>query len=250
MNQSEQINSLVEALAKAQGQIQNPQKNKVVNVRTKAGGSYEFSYADLTAIIDAIKKPLADNGLAYTQVLTQPDGARYKLVTKLMHSSGQWISSETPLFVEEQGSQAFGSALTFMKRYALAALLGVAADSDDDANAADGNNAKVQDRKPKAPAPTVMAGPIEDDLLTQSKTPHAIPVPMGTGKAVDWIPWGQKFIAAAQNSETNEDADLWLMKNQDALLTIEAEAPKVYKRLVEALAGVYPNGLAIQVEKN
>lgn len=247
MNQSEQIDKLVEALAKAQGAIQNPQKNK----RVKVGESYEFEYADLTAIIDAVKQPLSENGLAYTQTLGPDDQKLYRLTTRLLHSSGQWISSETPLFVDTGKSQAFGSALTFMKRYALAALLGVAADSDDDANAADGNTAKVQDkpaRKPKEPAPSVVAPNVVIDNMLKERTgigitPHAIPVPMPDGKPVDWISWGQQFIVAAQCSDTPFTADNWLKANQDALQTIKVEAPRVHKRLTDALAGVYPQGL-------
>ncbi len=147
--QSPQVEKLSEALAKAQGQIRNPTKNKKVIVRTKTGGTYEFEYADLAAIIDAVKKPLADNGISYVQLLEQSEDGKYRLRTQVMHA-GQWIVSLTPLLVQEQGSQAFGSALTFMKRYALSGLLGVAADSDDDANAADGNAAKIED-KPLTP---------------------------------------------------------------------------------------------------
>src|SRR6202008_4439222 len=64
-----------------------------------------------------------------------------------MHLSGQWIKAIHPLFVGEQTSQAFGSGLTFMKRYALCSLVGVAADTDDDANIADGNQVQFQNGK-------------------------------------------------------------------------------------------------------
>lgn len=247
MNQSEQIDKLVEALAKAQGAIVNPQKNKKVQVDTRSGDGYSFEYADLTAIIDCIKAPLSANGLAYTQILGLDEvGERYRLTTKLMHASGQWISSETPLFVDAAKSQAFGSALTFMKRYALAALLGVAADSDDDANAADGNTAKVQDRaprKPKEPAPNAIQA--NNPTTVDSGPPRAIPVPMDASGKTNWIEFGQQFLLAAQGSSDPIIADIWLKTNQDAIRTIKVEAPKVHKRLTEALAGVYPQGLEL-----
>src|SRR5215472_10856033 len=127
--QSENIDKLAEALAKAQGAIKNPTKNRKVTVTTRTGGRYEFEYADLGAIIDAIKKPLADNGIGYTQDIELVDG-KYRLITTLMHASGQYRSSLWPLFLDQHDrdgnpitptSQMFGSALTFMKRYALAA---------------------------------------------------------------------------------------------------------------------------------
>ncbi len=250
MNQSEQIDKLVEALAKAQGSIENPQKNKKVQVSTRSGSDYSFEYADLTAIIEAIKKPLSENGLAYVQILGQDEQSKYRLTTRLLHSSGQWIASETPLFVDGSNSQAFGSALTFMKRYALAALLGVAADSDDDANAADGNSAKVQDRaprKPKEPAPNAInppSGQFAGNPLLEA--PHAIPVKMDGAGKTDWIGFGQSFLLAAQGSSDPATADAWLRTNQDALQTAKSEAPKVYKRLAEALLGVFPQGLDLK----
>lgn len=146
---SKEFGKIAEALAKAQGAIENPKRDREVTVSTKTGGSYKFSYATLGAVQDAIRKPLSENGISYTHTLIER-GARYRLVTRLMHSSGQWIESETPLFVTEQSNQAFGSALTYMKRYALCAMVGVAADEDDDGNAADGNSAEKRDRQPPA----------------------------------------------------------------------------------------------------
>lgn len=150
MSQSEQINEIAAALAKAQGQIKNPTKNCTVKVKTKAGYEYEFKYADLSAVTEAIKKPLSDNGIAYTQYVEEVE-SRFRLVTVLLHSSNQWLKSIYPLFVGEQGSQAFGSAQTYMKRYALCSMLGVSADTDDDANAAEGNQAQVSNGKRQNP---------------------------------------------------------------------------------------------------
>lgn len=132
------IDKIALALAKAQAKITNPERNREVTVKTKTGSSYKFKYATLDAIIDHIRPHLTENGLWFTQTLANGDG-RYKLITTLVHESGQSISSETPLLVQGQGNQEFGSALTYMRRYALTALLGIAADEDDDANAADGN---------------------------------------------------------------------------------------------------------------
>lgn len=144
--QSEQIDKIAAALAKAQGAMQNPPRNREVRVSTKTGGSYAFKYATLDAIMDAVRQPLSDNGLSYTQTLANGDG-KYRLVTKLLHESGQFLVSETPLLLNGGGNQEFGSALSYMRRYSLTAMLGIAADEDDDANSADGNT--ITDSKTK-----------------------------------------------------------------------------------------------------
>lgn len=155
MRTSEAINELATALAKAQGKIQPPPKDREVEVFSKRTNSkYKFRYTTLDCLIEAVREPLTENGLWFTQTLANGDG-KYRLETTLMHSSGQWIASETPILTDASDNQAFGSALTYMKRYSLAAILGVASDEDDDANAADGN--EVQSRKDRAHAPKAKA---------------------------------------------------------------------------------------------
>jgi hypothetical protein len=162
------IGALATALAKAQAGMVNPPRNREVEVKTKSGGSYKFKYATLDAIIDAIRKPLTDNGLWFTQTLENGDG-KYRLVTTLLHSSGQSLRSETPLLLQDAGNQAFGSALTYMRRYALTAMLGVAADEDDDGNAADGNEAKVKQGTSAAiSGPIGQLGPKNDQVESLS----------------------------------------------------------------------------------
>jgi hypothetical protein len=146
------LGHIAAALAKAQGEMNNPKKDRSVKVATKTGGSYTFDYATLGSVTDAIRKPLSDNGLSYAHTLIER-GNRYRLVTRLMHASGEYIESEMPLFVADQSNQSFGSALSYMKRYALCALLGVAADEDDDGNTADGNTAEKRDRVTPAAKP-------------------------------------------------------------------------------------------------
>lgn len=136
------------ALCKAQQAITNPPRNREVAVKTKTGGTYKFRYATLDAIIDHVRQPLTENGLWFTQTLANGDG-KYKLVTTLLHASGQTLSSETPLLVQGAGNQEFGSALTYMRRYALTAMLGIAADEDDDGNHSDGNTVTSQKDTPK-----------------------------------------------------------------------------------------------------
>lgn len=168
------IDQLVAALAKAQAGMKSVTRDREVEVKTDRGG-YKFKYATLDAIIDHVRKPLTDNGLWFTQTLTN-GGEKYKLVTTLLHVSGQTLVSETPLLVERTGNQAFGSSLTYMRRYALSAMLGICADDDDDANAADGNTITKREDKPQKaadPKKDFWGGPLsKTDLKEQIRTFH------------------------------------------------------------------------------
>jgi ERF superfamily len=121
---SPEINEIAAALAKAQGQMRNATLNRT-------NPHFKSRYADLASVFDAIRKPLADNGLAITQLINNST-----LTTMLMHTSGQWLSSERAL-PETGRPQELGSALTYFRRYMLSSLIGIGADDDDDANGAE-----------------------------------------------------------------------------------------------------------------
>jgi ERF superfamily len=131
MYQSENINELAMALSKMQLELGAIPKNRVVKITTKTGRVIEFAYADLPGILNAIKKPLGDNGLFVTQDF-QRDGDKYFVVTITMHSSGQWKKSELPINPYMQDLKDFGSQLTYLKRYALTSTLGIGADDDNE----------------------------------------------------------------------------------------------------------------------
>lgn len=127
MLQSENINELAKALATAQGKMKAAAFNKT-------NPHFKNKYADLTAVIDAARAPLSESGLAWSQTPEMQDGA-FCLVTRLMHSSGQWIAGQYPLPAQATPQQ-LGSALTYAKRYSLAAIIGMSSDEDDDAEGA------------------------------------------------------------------------------------------------------------------
>lgn len=142
--ESDAVDALAAALAKAQAAFGDVTKDKTGKVQGEGkGGRYEYSYkyADLAAVLDAVRKPLADNQLALVQ---RPIPALGGLVleTRLIHSSGQWIGSVYPLPDPTGRPQEMGSALTYARRYSLTALLGVAPDEDDDAAAAEDAHAQ------------------------------------------------------------------------------------------------------------
>lgn len=131
MSNSEQTNELGAALSKAQGAM----KNAVFN---RQNPHFKNKYADLAAVWDAIRKPLADNGLSITQTI-RPNGTGLYLCTTMRHSSGQWVDSSYPLPTMAK-PQEMGSALTYARRYSLSAIVGIAADEDDDAELATKGN--------------------------------------------------------------------------------------------------------------
>lgn len=137
---SPEVGELAAALASAQGQFPEVPRNRSVSVSTRSGGTYQFRYASLDAILAAVRRPLAENGLAISQLVESGNGATIPVLrTVLMHKSGQWIESVAPI-ISAGGNQEFGSALSYMRRYALSALLGIASQEDDDGNVADGNH--------------------------------------------------------------------------------------------------------------
>jgi hypothetical protein len=138
MRTSEKTNDVFKALCNAQREIKNPAFNK-------NNPYFKCKYADLPEVISCVKVILADNGLCVSQSPMMHEG-QWVLVTKLMHESGQWIDGMVPLVFEagKNPMQALGSAITYARRYALAALCNISADDDDD-----GNSCAQRELKPK-----------------------------------------------------------------------------------------------------
>jgi hypothetical protein len=139
MNQSESISALAGALSKAQGQITGALKDS-------ANPFFKSKYADLAACWDACRAQLAANNLAVIQT-TEVTEAGAVLVTTLAHSSGEWVRGYLPVLTKDAGPQGQGSGLTYARRYALAAIVGLA-QIDDDGEAA-------QARGKKEPTPDI-----------------------------------------------------------------------------------------------
>ena len=129
MNTSESINDLAAALAKAQGSIEAAAKDGT-------NPHFRSRYATLGAIWDACRAPLAANGLAVIQTCTlTPLGVSVE--TMLTHASGQWVSNELEMPHRQRDSQGIGAAITYARRYALAAMVGVAPEDDESRLAAE-----------------------------------------------------------------------------------------------------------------
>ena len=129
---SEKIENLAVALSKAQAAIENVSKDKQ---------GYGYKYADLASCLAALKKPLADNGLSVSQLVNQDKDGKQLLVTLLIHESGQWLKSilciESVVVKNKKGEvtgnslQQLGAGLTYARRYALSAIVGLTQEDDD-----------------------------------------------------------------------------------------------------------------------
>lgn len=123
MSRSDSIAALAASLAKAQAVIEGAKKDSV-------NPHFRSRYADLASVWDACRKPLTDHGLSVMQLPGKDEGGYY-LITVLAHSSGEWIESKLAFVPVKDDPQGLGSALTYARRYALAAMVGVAPEEDD-----------------------------------------------------------------------------------------------------------------------
>lgn len=163
METSTEIAELATALAKAQGEIEGATKDS-------ANPFFKSKYADLASVWDACRKPLSNHGLAVVQSpsveVPSPDGhsamtavaiilPRVSVETLLLHSSGQWMKNIVSALAKEDAPQAIGSCITYLRRYALQSVVGVAPE-DDDAEAAQGRgngNGRSAQAPSQAPPP-------------------------------------------------------------------------------------------------
>lgn len=129
MNKSTEINELAKALARFQ-------RAMVAIVKDAKNPFFKSKYVSLNAIISAIREPLASEGLSFAQFPSGENG----LTTILMHESGQWLEDTVAVQPTKNDPQALGSAITYMRRYALAAVLGLNVEEDDDGNKASGKD--------------------------------------------------------------------------------------------------------------
>ena len=152
MKHSEQINEIGASLALAQLQMKGAKKDS-------ANPFFKSKYADLAAVSAACMDALNECGIAVVQApSTMPEGT-VSVETMLLHKSGQWMSETVTGKPKDDGPQALGSVITYLRRYALAAFAGVAPE-DDDGEAAEGRKGA----KPVAATP-IKPGGFDDWLI-------------------------------------------------------------------------------------
>lgn len=130
MKTSESIIKIAPALLRAQKGISFASKDAT-------NPHFKSRYADLPAVIDAVKSALNDNGIVFLQSATDSEAGILRMTTRLIHESGEWIEDTATMPISKLDPQGFGSAMTYARRYCLAAITGLYQD-DDDGNAASG----------------------------------------------------------------------------------------------------------------
>lgn len=171
--QSEQTNDLVSALVKASAEIKTAKKDA-------ENPFFKSRYSDLPSIVEACKSALLKNNLVVTQSTTLVNGVT-ALVTTLHHTSGQWIRGYYPVTAVKADPQAMGSAITYARRYALSAIVGVVSEDDDDGESAMGRSVY--------PAPKrnylECIEPVSR-INTQGNSEEPIKAPASADGSIDW----------------------------------------------------------------
>lgn len=126
MRTSENVTEIFKALGIAQAAFTTVAKEN-------ENPFFKSKYADFTSIVEMLRPILGKNGLSFVQ-MPSLEGERMVLVTRICHQSGQWIESSCPIKTQKEDPQSLGSAVTYFRRYALSATLGIATgEGDDDA---------------------------------------------------------------------------------------------------------------------
>lgn len=139
MQTSESIKAIAPALLKAQKSIK-------AAIKGSQNPFFKSKYADILSVLDAVKGPLNENDI----IVLQPHvfdaiSATSFVETALVHTSGEWMSSQTPIVTAKANDpQALGSAITYARRYSLQSFVSLPAEDDDGEGAMSRNKKKVE----------------------------------------------------------------------------------------------------------
>lgn len=170
IEQSEQLNEIGAALAKAQAQIKSAMKENAVKTN-----QYTYRYADFAAVVEASRPALTENNISVIQMpMLDPELGRVIVSTMLLHSSGQWIRSAASANPKDLSPQSVGSTISYLRRYGMSAMVGVVSEEDDDGNAAQPQATPTQ--RPDVAKPSDPQAHNVSDLATppQIKAAYAI----------------------------------------------------------------------------
>lgn len=207
--QSAEVAEIFAALAKAQAEIKNAKKSS-------DNPFFKSKYADLAEVSDACRGPLTKNGIAVIQGPVSRD-KRCGVRTMLAHSSGQWLACTALATPKDDGPQSYGSVVTYLRRYSLAGMAGVATEDDD----AEGAEGRKQGQKPpgaswgkpanRPSVPPVDADPNDPGIPINEATLHNL-----------------RSVALAKFTKKPAEAKAWLREyfgtdNPEKLSQFEAE---------------------------
>lgn len=191
-----------ESISKISAALVNAQKAITFAAKDATNPHFRNKYADLPAVIEAIKPALNDSGIMFMQTPSPSDAGTLALTTRLVHESGEWIEDTATMPLPKNDPQGYGSAMTYARRYALAAITGLYQD-DDDGNAASGAGAKQQPTQPQAKRQQSEEGPEPDaEIIAQMNAAKTIP---DLTKVMNSLPQGDKRLYTGHfNQRMNE----------------------------------------------
>jgi hypothetical protein len=232
---SESVAALASALAKAQGELVNPEKSLTAVIRPSRAGEEErsFRYAPLSSGLDIVRKTLSQHEIATIQTTAIDREARVvSLTTTLAHSSGEWIASDWPVcpIADMASPQRMGAALTYARRYALFTLVGIA--GEDDLDAPD-----LHDQPPPRSGPASEALPHSTGTQSQGSSPrrpgngHAtasrVRSPAATLETTLSAALRQELLSELGKITDAEAAANWARKRMGSKNTLMAEDAKL-----------------------
>jgi hypothetical protein len=218
---SETIGAIAAALAKAQGELTNPEKSLIATIRSPfpRGGDRTFRYASLASGLDIVRKSLGQHEIATVQTTAiDQDSGQIRLTTLLAHASGEWISSDWPVCPtsETVTPHRMGAALTYARRYALFALVGIA--GEDDLDAPD----LMAEPPPEISVPAIPDKVPQTNRKPPNGTVHKARQPKPVLAAESSATLRDQLIAEIQNLKGGDDLALWAYRRLPAKNTLTA----------------------------
>jgi hypothetical protein len=237
---SPSIGTLASALAKAQGELVNPEKSLVATIQRDGpkGNEQTFRYAPLSSGLDIVRKVLGQHEIATVQTTSiDQDAGLINLTTVLAHASGEWIASDWPVCAisETATPHRMGAALTYARRYALFTLVGIAGEDDLDApDLTTPPNKAPSLETPKAHCNGQLNGTQHRSSLYGRRDAnlrvHAKPV-LGTAASAQLR---DRLIAEVRKLNSSDDAATWAHKILADKNTLIAEDAQVLEETFQA----------------
>jgi len=196
------------AMARVGGAIKNPGKNRDVTVTMKSGGAYSYSYTTLDEILDAVRQPMADNGLSVRWApRVEAGNGKWTLDSYMSHSGGHTERITMPIIGQPGDMQNLGSFLSYCRRYTMGMWFPIASDEDDDGSKASGKDAQITPRRPASdprerPTPQKFPPPPTPTPKQEAPPVTTTPTPAGRVPATmddpAMLPYKQKLMACAK----------------------------------------------------
>src|SRR6266851_5069887 len=228
---SESIGAIAAALARAQGELTNPEKSLIATIRSPfpREGDRTFRYASLASGLDIVRKSLGQHEIATLQTTAiDANSGQIRLTTLLAHASGEWIASDWPVCAisETATPHRMGAALTYARRYALFALVGIA--GEDDLDAPDSHD----EPGPAIDTPSPSAATNRRPPNSSVRKP---PKPVLAAEASAAL--RDQLIAEIQKLKEAEELALWAHRRLPAKNTLTADDARIVEAAYQVVLG-------------